>query len=125
MDRLERGDRAPGGGSPAETLSLAEWLCAGRPPTPAVRLAPEDDIDAHLPALLAQARLVIEFPSFMDGRGFSHACRLRSLGYRGRLIASGDLLADQRDMLMRCGFDDVPSLVGGRPAFSGFSASYQ
>ena len=49
----------------------------------------------------------IAFPSHMDGRGFSLARHLRLLGYRGRLRASGHLLADQYAMARRNGFDEV------------------
>lgn len=49
----------------------------------------------------------IDFPSFADGRGFSLARRLRDLGYKGRLRASGPVIADQFAHLLACGFDEV------------------
>ncbi len=49
----------------------------------------------------------IPFPTHLDGRGFSIACHLRLLGFRGRLRAHGHVLADQYAMLRRCGFDEV------------------
>ncbi|MBK4216308.1 DUF934 domain-containing protein [Paracoccus caeni] len=49
----------------------------------------------------------IDFPSFSDGRGFSLARRLRSLGYTGTLRAEGRLIADQYAMARRVGFDEV------------------
>ena len=49
----------------------------------------------------------IAFPSHSDGRGFSLARHLRLLGYRGRLRASGQILADQYAMARRSGFDEV------------------
>jgi ferredoxin--NADP+ reductase len=49
----------------------------------------------------------IEFKSFADGRGFSLARRLRNLGYKGRLRASGHLIPDQFRYALACGFDDV------------------
>ena len=51
--------------------------------------------------------VVVAFPNFADGRGFSLARRLRSLGYRGRLRAKGHLIADQYAMARSCGFDEV------------------
>lgn len=49
----------------------------------------------------------IQFPSFADGRGFSLAKRLRLLGYKGRIRASGHVLADQYANARRSGFDEV------------------
>lgn len=51
--------------------------------------------------------IVIPFPNFGDGRGFSLAKRLRSLGYRGRLRATGHLIPDQYAFARFCGFDEV------------------
>ncbi len=51
--------------------------------------------------------LRIAFPSSHDGRGFSIARHLRLLGYKGRLRAYGQVLADQYAMARRCGFDEV------------------
>ncbi len=49
----------------------------------------------------------IDFPSFSDGRGFTIACRLRHLGFTGRLRAKGHVIADQYAMARRAGFDEV------------------
>lgn len=49
----------------------------------------------------------IPFPSSQDGRGFSLARRLRDLGYRGRLRASGHVISDQFRYALDCGFDEV------------------
>lgn len=53
------------------------------------------------------ALISIDFPSFADGRGFSLGKRLRALGYKDRLRASGPLIADQYAYLRACGFDEV------------------
>lgn len=72
-----------------------------------VEIGPADDPRA-LAGVLAQVALVrVRFPAFNDGRGFSHARDLRSLGFRGRLRAAGHLLADQYAMARRVGFDEV------------------
>jgi uncharacterized protein (DUF934 family) len=42
-----------------------------------------------------------------DGRAFSLARRLRTLGYTGLLRAQGPLIADQFAALARVGFDEV------------------
>ena len=51
--------------------------------------------------------IAIDFPAIADGRGFSLARRLRALGYKGKLRASGRLIADQYAMARRVGFDEV------------------
>jgi len=50
--------------------------------------------------------VVLEMPSFTDGRAYSQAQVLRRhYGYAGGLRVRGDVLADQAAFLMRCGFD--------------------
>lgn len=74
---------------------------------PAVSLAPEDDIGevaAHFGTL---GLIVISFGSSADGRGFSQAGQLRSLGYEGHIRASGHVLVDQFRAALRSGFTDV------------------
>jgi len=71
----------------------------------AVRIEPGDDARELLPHI-EQIRLVeVNFPSFMDGRGYSAARILREAGYTGELRAVGDVLIDQLAIMRRCGFD--------------------
>ena len=71
--------------------------------------------------------LVVVFEAYRDGRGFSLASVLRERGWRGRLIAAGDVLPDQARHLLRSGFDAVEPPPGAdaeawtkmRGAFSG------
>jgi uncharacterized protein (DUF934 family) len=50
--------------------------------------------------------VVIEFPKFRDGRGFSWARMLRSrLGYQGEVRATGTYLYDQIAFMHRVGID--------------------
>ena len=73
----------------------------------AVDLGPTDD-PAVLRDRLAHIDLIrVAFPSFSDGRGFTIARNLRSLGYLGRLRAAGHVIADQYAMARRNGFDEV------------------
>ena len=61
-----------------------------------------------LPRDFAGVSLIrVAFPSFSDGRGFTVARHLRAAGYRGRLRASGHVIADQYAMARRSGFDEV------------------
>ncbi len=53
------------------------------------------------------ALVAVEFPSFADGRGFSLGHRLRAAGFKGRLRATGHVIADQFAYLLACGFDEL------------------
>ncbi len=75
--------------------------------TGALDLANTDD-PAALAAHFGNIGLIrIAFPAFNDGRGFTLARRLRTLGYTGRLRAHGHVIADQYTMARRSGFDEV------------------
>ncbi len=49
--------------------------------------------------------VILPFPSFTDGRSFSLARQIRSLGYPCELRASGPILPDQLGFLTEVGFD--------------------
>jgi uncharacterized protein (DUF934 family) len=52
--------------------------------------------------------IVLEFPKFTDGRGYSQARILRQrLGYAGELRATGNVLRDQYLFMDRCGIDSI------------------
>ena len=52
--------------------------------------------------------IVIVFPKFSDGRGYSLARILREqLGYEGALRARGEVLLDQVALMWRCGFTEL------------------
>lgn len=65
------------------------------------------DLDALTPHLAELREIIVDFPVFRDGRGFSIAAVLRGRGYSGELIARGALLPDQARHLARTGFDAV------------------
>ncbi len=71
-----------------------------------VWLAPDAepaDLAADVEALPV---IAIDFPKFVDGRGFSIARLLRErYGFRGELRAVGDVLRDQLYAMAECGFD--------------------
>lgn len=84
---------------------------------PEVTIAP-DTLPEKLVDHLHHSLIAIDFPSTVDGRGFSLARRLRALGYEGRLRATGKLIADQYAMARRVGFDEVeigPELAARQP----------
>jgi uncharacterized protein (DUF934 family) len=74
-------------------LSIAVVLEADQPPSA---------IEVDLSSL---AMVVINFPIFTDGRGFSYARELRDLGFTGELRATGHFIRDQLNYLKRCGFN--------------------
>ncbi|MGO9007045.1 MAG: DUF934 domain-containing protein [Beijerinckiaceae bacterium] len=52
------------------------------------------------------ALVAINFPKFVDGRGYSMGRKVRErCGFSGELRATGDILFDQLQLLVRCGFD--------------------
>lgn len=51
-----------------------------------------------------QTAIILEFQTFMDGRAYSQARKLRNLGFKGTLIASGDIRPDQARQYARVGF---------------------
>jgi Uncharacterized protein conserved in bacteria len=78
-----------------KNASLAPWI------------GPDDDIEESLSLLMDASLIAIDFPTFMDGRGFSTAEILRHGGYAGELRAIGNLIQDQLFFLKRCGFDTI------------------
>ena len=69
-------------------------------------------LDSHEdPAMLAEdvsrfAVIAVNFPKFVDGRGYSIAALLRSrYGFEGELRAIGDVLPDQLFYMQRVGFN--------------------
>jgi uncharacterized protein (DUF934 family) len=70
-------------------------------------LWPNDRRVAELEPWLKDLLLIaLVFPKFRDGRAYSQARLLRErYGYRGELRATGDVLRDQFQFLVRAGFD--------------------
>ncbi len=77
----------------------------------------------------------LNFPKFTDGRAFSQAFLLsRRLGFKGEIVATGEVLIDQLAQMQRSGFttavlrDDQPLDVAQRvlAAYPGFDVgAYQ
>jgi uncharacterized protein (DUF934 family) len=91
---------------PADHIKTLEcWQeLAGKAST-AVCLEPDEPPAPLFQHLSDIELIVINFTSFMDGRGFSYARELRDQGYTGELRASGNFMVDQLHYLQRCGFD--------------------
>lgn len=66
------------------------------------------DLELLKPFLASLKKITIAFPSFRDGRGFTHARTLREYyRFSGDLRAEGEILPDQAQALRRSGFDAV------------------
>mgnify|MGYP003683000015 CR=1 FL=1 len=91
----------------------------------------DDDLESIVQDLNLFSLIVIEFPHFTDGRGFSVATQLRErYQYGGPLRASGYLLVDQLSSLQRCGFDSFVfsnqvDAIEAVARLKGFSVAYQ
>lgn len=107
-------------------VPLAQWQGE-----PAVLLGTADDPAALVAGLDRLTTIVIEFPHFTDGRGYSMARLLRErYGFRGEIRAAGEVLRDNLFYLERCGFDsfvlgDQANLEKALEGFSDFSEAYQ
>lgn len=71
-----------------------------------VWLSPDDDVIALSEHLQRIQLIVIDFPQYTDGRGYSQARVLRKqLGFSGEIRATGDIRPDQLLFMMRAGID--------------------
>jgi uncharacterized protein (DUF934 family) len=96
----------------------------------AVKVNGDDDLTPVLSDLERFPMIVIEFPIFRDGRGFSLARILRRAGYKGELRAVGQPARDQLGYMERCGinafeFDDESYSDDFLKAFDEISVRYQ
>ena len=80
-----------------------------------------NSVDPRDVSLVGVDRIELEFPKFTDGRAFSQAFLLsRRLGFKGEIVATGDVLIDQLAQMQRSGFtaavlrDDQPMDVATR-----------
>ena len=74
----------------------------------ALHIANDTDLETLVPALGRIETILIDFPAYTDGRGFSLAKQLRmKYGYEGLLVADGPLIPDQYAFALQCGFDAV------------------
>ena len=101
-------------------------------PTIGLLLQPSDQVEDVAGELASFNIIAVNFPKFVDGRGYSTAALLRQRhGYTGELRAVGDVLHDQLFFMRRVGFDSY-ALKDGKNAvyaieagFSTFGETYQ
>ena len=71
-------------------------------------MSPDQNVDSLAPHLQRASFVAISFPKFGDGRGYSHARRLRkNHGYEGMILGFGDVLRDQLMHMHRCGINGL------------------
>jgi uncharacterized protein (DUF934 family) len=112
-------------------LALTEQAALAALPAYGLAFAPDDDVDAAASLLPGAGLVTIEFPTFVDGRGYSLAVLLRTRAHwAGDLRAVGDVLHDQLHYLRRVGFTSFAlradrNAEAALAAFNEFSDSYQ
>ena len=86
---------------------------------------------AEVRELVKLPLIAMDFPQFVDGRGYSVGRLLRErYAFTGQLRAFGDVFRDQIPYLLRCGFNAFvlktgKSLEDALHAFDDFSDAYQ
>lgn len=81
-----------------------------------VRIEAGDEVEALAYDLPRIPVVVVAFPKFSDGRGFTTASLLRQrYGYQGQVRAAGDVLREQAGFMVRCGFDAFEPADGSTP----------
>lgn len=97
----------------------------------ALRLPNDAEVEDIADDLSAFAAVIVEFPTFSDGRGFSQARQLREqCGFEGEIRATGHIIRDQYLFLHRCGVNaievaDAKALDAWNAAMQEFSLFYQ
>ena len=130
-DRMEIGSP-----SPKVIVTLARWRAQRNALLAAhsavgVLVPNTADIEAIYPQIHDRALLVLQFPTFTDGRALSQAVVLRKrLGFRAELRAVGDVIQDLVFWLGRCGFDSIvprgdQNLQACRAALDELTVAYQ
>lgn len=116
--------------SPGQICTLDQWVSLPDKADSAVQLEPGQPPEPLMGALDQIRLIVVNFPVFTDGRGFSYGRQLRERGYRGELRAGGFFIRDQLTYLKRCGFDafqmaDQSNLEAAVASLDDFTEYYQ
>lgn len=100
-------------------------------PADALLLGNDTDVTAMAEQILQCDTVVLNFPKWTDGRAYSQAVLLRArVRFGGRVLATGEVLADMLPLLRRCGFDAVQmradqQLETAQRALGYFDSHYQ
>ena len=117
-------------------LPLKYWLeqsaeLDGQAGLVGVWLDSDEEVEALADDLAQLPVVALNFPKFVDGRGFSSARLLRDrYDYKGEIRAIGNVIQDQLFMLQRCGFSQFclaynVNLEAAAKSLNDFSDSYQ
>ena len=88
-------------------------------PTIGLLLQPADRVEDVAGELASFNIIAVNFPKFVDGRGYSTAALLRQrYGYTGELRAVGDVLHDQLFFMRRVGFTSYALKDGKNLAYA-------
>lgn len=128
-------DAPEGAIAPGAIVPLAKWLelkASGADVAEIGASLGSDENPAVLRPYLADLPVIaLGFPSWRDGRAYSQARKIRYFwGFRGVLLAHGDVLRDQILWMSRVGFDALHLRADQDPvaslrAFSLYSSFYQ
>ena len=120
---------------PECAIPLEDWLARAEGDdagvSVGVMIAPDDGPGRLAELMDRVAFIALDFPKFTDGRAYSHARRLRqNYGYRGTILAYGDVLRDQLMHMYRCGINafymrDDQDLKAALEVFERFPEYYQ
>jgi len=100
-------------------------MCAG------IWIDSEEEVEAIGHEVNIFPLIAVNFPSFMDGRGFSIGRLLKErYGFTGQLRAIGNAIQDQLFYLKRCGFNsfdlkDGTNLEAACQSLNDFDITYQ
>ncbi len=117
-------------------ISYTRWkeqqaALAGHDGRIAICVAGDDETEEVAEVAEQFEMIAIDFPTFRDGRGYSHARLLRDrFDFKGELRAVGDIMRDQLLFLARSGFNafavrEDKDIEDALNAFGEFSAFYQ
>ena len=110
-----------------QTITLAEWREGVRPEAGRFELAIANDVDVEsIGDVIARFEgVILDFPSFKDGRAYSQARLMRErLGYKGEIRAAGEVLCDQALFMLRAGFDSLDIGEGNADGFLAAIGAY-
>ena len=127
---------ADGGGATAgAVVPLARWLelkaSGGDVGDLGVSIENDENPAVLKPYLAELSVIALRFPTWRDGRAYSQARKLRYLwGFKGVILAHGDVLRDQILWMSRVGFDALHMRADQDPvaslrAFSLYTEFYQ
>lgn len=91
----------------------------------------DQEVDVLIPYIDRLEIIVLNFPAFKDGRAFSQARKIREqLKFMGEIRATGKMISDQYQFLIRTGFTTVAlpetaNVQSWQKAMHDFTDAYQ